>query len=143
MTQKRIGNGDEEMREYRGIRKDNGEWVTGWYVKHPFSDFPETPVDCIIADSFPHEVVPGTVGQFIGLNDKNGKKAYYQDISTNDEGEIYVVCWDEKEAVHYLRGLGPNCIGTKAEDLNISAITKQTIIGNTYENPELLTGESQ
>ena len=52
-----------EAREikFRGKRKDNGEWVEGYYVKHPFSDFPETPVDCIIADSFPHEVLPETV----------------------------------------------------------------------------------
>lgn len=59
------------MREilFRGKRKDNGEWVYGFYTcvdELCFISLSQTYIDKV-------EVDPKTVGQYIGTNDKDGK----------------------------------------------------------------------
>lgn len=76
------------------------------------------------------EVNPETVGQFIGLLDKNRKEIYEGDILRNGwhENEIGVV-----EFSYGSFGLGfgyLETISTQAEDCEV--------IGNIYEAPELL-----
>lgn len=71
------------MRQFRGIRVDNGEWVYGYHVKHLYRG---VEIHYIIDDSFNQDiccgrplarrsvkVIPETVGQSTGLKDKNGK----------------------------------------------------------------------
>ena len=62
---------------FRGKRKDNGEWVEGFY----FENFDK----CYIMSTkyldnpitkFIFEVIPETVGQYIGLPDKKDKKIF-------------------------------------------------------------------
>lgn len=69
------------MREilFRGKRVDNGEWVYGWYAPLVCNDKTVIPS---IKDSngIVWKVERGTVGQFIGLCDKNGKKIFESDI---------------------------------------------------------------
>jgi uncharacterized phage protein (TIGR01671 family) len=90
------------MREYlfRGKRKDNNEWVYGCLVNNLFIfDKDKSPVCYIVPDpnlneSVPYydcwedianwiddyEVIHETVGQFIGMRDKNGGMIYNGDI---------------------------------------------------------------
>ena len=66
------------MKPYRGKRIDNGEWVYGWYMEHPFKDDPSKPVSVIVQDERPYEVDPETVGQFV-CKDKNDKDVFADD----------------------------------------------------------------
>ena len=76
------------MREYLfcGKRKDNGKWIEGYYFNmthydnrhiHHFiipigTDLSKgTPIDKIQV-----EIIPETLGQYIGLTDKNEKKIF-------------------------------------------------------------------
>ena len=89
-----------------------------------------------------NEVEPKTVGQFTGLKDKNGQWIYEGDILKWDkDGLLYVVkFWagmfyaSVKECNDGIFGGFPLHALTEHED------RKCEIVGNIYDNPELLKG---
>jgi|SRR5579864_2427309 len=74
--------------------------------------------------------------QFTGLKDKNGKECYHKDIITDNDANIYVMEWDEKRAEFYLKLIKGV---TGFSHLSASLVKEREIIGNIYENPELLS----
>lgn len=72
-------------------------------------------------------VDPGTVGQFTGLKDKNGKEIYEGDICNNDGGMTGEVVFHELAWMFRWRSGNYYPLGQWVE-----------VISNIYSNPELL-----
>lgn len=147
------------MREilFRGKRLDNGEWVYGAYHKHDTvkvciaGDDPKTK-HIIIADGFCdwgfepplmcYYVDPDTVGQFTGLRDKNGKRIFEGDIVQyygTYALEVYM------ENGHTKIRWFDTVTNSKCTELffgyDEDAYGDYLVIGNKWDNPELLEGE--
>lgn len=122
---------------FRGKRVDNGEWVEGFYCPRPYSHFPCEPsifpIATIDKEWYGIEVIPETVGQYTGLNDKNNVKIFEGDILKFRSG-IYSVEWDNEHSKFLQRD------GQFSRELHIW-IAKSEIVGNIHDNPELLKGE--
>lgn len=77
---------------FRGKRKDNGEWVEGYYacqsnhscfqssLKYQHFIYKDICLDINLGGLEEIEVIPETVGQCTGLKDKNGKWIFEGDI---------------------------------------------------------------
>ena len=109
---------------FRGKDIVSGEWIAGFLVdaKH-IGDWVEA-----------NPVRPETVGQFIGLTDKNGKKIFEGDI-LSEHGSLFSVVYDVKWARFKLQYIG-RCIQYPEWNRGI----QMEIVGNIHDNPELLEG---
>ena len=136
------------MREilFRGKREDNGEWVEGYYTKklcgeYINNQFMESEKDFIVTyfsggGITSHEVIPDTVGQYTGLTDKNGRKIFEGDIISAYNGRLKGPVIFDKRGLAFGVPNGPNEIYQFSMNFLESKDIK--VIGNIYENPEIL-----
>ena len=130
---------------FRAKRWDNGEWVEGDLIKNLWGNFAIRPREIHNRDSYLDDpsIVLGTVGQYTGLNDKNGKKIFEGDIVTFDSGishkYIGVITYDRVFFVITVVGIN----GVMRDLSFMISEEKVEVIGNVHDNPELLKGEQQ
>lgn len=86
-------------------------------------------------DAYHVPVTPGTVGQFTGLRDADGRKIYEGDL-LEVLPTVYDECKDFKFPVFYHKGAFIVTGGIELGDF--LTFGKVTIIGNIHDNPELL-----
>ena len=128
------------MREilFRGKRTDNGEWVEGFYL---YTNENTQPV-IIDMECCSNVIIPETVGQYTGLTDRNGRKIFEGDIIKCKVHEMngYRVRRGvvEYHGVGFIMNLDPN---SWYDQKNISFDCE--VIGNIYDNPELLEGRDE
>lgn len=120
---------DREMRSYRGLTKD-GKWVYGFLISLNRIMVWDKEV-CMRSESF--EVLPETVGQQTGLQDKNGKEEVYQNDLMKDLLHAYRVTWDKENARWLLIDI--NEPKNRFKGHAISLLTK---VGNIHSDPDLL-----
>lgn len=117
--------------KFRGKRIDNGEWVYGdLYHYEKFAQI------CVHYDDETDDlfqVVPETVGQFTGHKDYYGKDVYEGDILETNKGLVALVTFDKADVF---------MLGDEHPD-SMFSFSKMEIIGNIYDNPELLKGGAQ
>lgn len=150
---------------FKAKRKDNGEWVEGYYIYHikrticPFGDSvkPEDEQHVIMQDGFSdwnmprdtvvYEIDPDTLCQYTGLTDKNGNEIWENDIIS-----IAAYSYDEPEDDYF--GIVTYCEKDACWSLNnnekygeiicecFGSYTTEIINhGNIFDNPELLEVE--
>lgn len=144
------------MREilFKAKRKDNGEWVEGYYVYDNVKNKAFICATRLLYEWLPKvmwiEVDPNTICQFTGMTDKNGKKIWENDIIKYHFGEIYAPikygcyqnCFDAQKAEHlgfYVDWTGDKCL---RKDLGywIDMVYAMPV-GNIFDQPELLQEE--
>lgn len=134
--------------KFRGKRTDNGEWVYGVPTKDgrgemvmvenifECEEYNCRGANCLYVDE-------NTVGQYTGLKDKNGTKIFEGDMISTDLERPYNI-------VEYRNGCFMlNCYDGKpyydimfstSDELNAKCDYTE-VIGNIYDNPELLGGK--
>ncbi len=138
------------MREikFRGLT-DEKNWVYGFLHQRVVSA--DEVVFCIQEKpGTDTEIIPESIGEFTGLKDKNGKKIYEGDLCKElyedgiETGEILQILWSPyyKFDAKVIKG------GTLSEGLSFplwhwdkrkeNGYRQLEIIGNIYENPEIL-----
>lgn len=133
------------MREilFRGKRLDNGEWVEGAYCSNVCDDSftPMIEMPCIVELEFGfwYEVNPDTVSQYTGLCDKNGKKVFggdivrhYNRLDDDTAYDIGLIYYDATQC-RFKRTAAPG-------EARVGEHCRYEVIGNVYDNPELLEG---
>ena len=125
---------------FRGKRTDNGEWIEGLVARY------NPKFDCAnIVDGF-ESLVPvktETVGQYTGLTDKNGKKIFEGDIVKHyNHCDIKEYSEDIGRVFYYTE----TCRFLRTSKLfpddcpEIYSSCEYEVIGNIYDNPELIGG---
>ena len=136
------------MREYlfRAKLIKNGEWAYGNLRVMPDNTYIITPNETVVGEY--GKVNSETVGQYIGLTDKNGRKIFEGDI-VHILGNEYVEEWkniDYYATIVFIDG-GYCAIDGTIEDYgliryNLSRMDFDVeVVGNIYDNPELLEKE--
>lgn len=134
------------MREilFRGKRKEDKEWVEGFYAKTERKHYIVVPISETLVDW--HEVNPATIGQYTGVCDKNGKPIFEGDLveavlpqTTAQMGFVWpimpVVFSDGVFGLQDQRG------GVTPFKAFAPRITFE-VKGNVHDNPELLKGDA-
>ncbi|GED34992.1 YopX family protein [Brevibacillus centrosporus] len=134
--------------KFRGKSVETGEWVYGMMVNNLFiKDADRTPVNYIVIDNedcamFDEmeplfiEVAPETVGQFIGIRDKYGRQIYEGDILVDTLGTTGEVVWMLEDCSFAALVSHPEVEYIAFE--SDGSLKNTWVIGNVFENPELL-----
>ena len=119
---------------FKAKRKDNGEWIQGYY----YQIWQQGYILWGMINNMPDmvEVNPNTLCQYTGLTDKNGKKIWENDICDTFEN-------DSKEILRNVVKFEDGCFKVFKKHylsmhLDCYEESDLKVIGNIFDNPELL-----
>lgn len=121
------------MREilFRGKDKETGEWVEGClYLCHDGTCEISSYNDDFNIERWTSQVTNESVGQYTGVNDKNGRKIFEGDIVRINEKYVDAVIFSN----------GCFCMDRQIMmfEFTYQYFDKIEVIGNIHDNPELL-----
>lgn len=146
------------MREilFRGKRVDNGEWITGYYIKanHHWHN-QGIHEDWIVVDTIQnggwcnvrgkYAITPETIGQYTGLTDKNGTKIFEGDIVLDhyykQKGVVTFCQGTFDSGIYKYNGWVLKRANGKVEECELVVYEDNhfEVIGNVCDNPEILS----
>ena len=122
--------------EFRGQQINTKQWVYGYLYRNK-----GLYVICKnIRYAEEEPILLDTIGQYTGLKDKNGKKIFEGDI-VKDDYCIYEVVYDGNGYYVKVARLLKECGTDKGLLYDLSDYKDLEIIGNIWDNPELLEEE--
>ena len=127
---------------FKAKRVDNGEWVEGYYVfcrkRHYILPIVNKIIGYDEREDGWIEIDPETLCQYIGLKDKNGKKIWENDIvkcrHSQSFGNVKWYCGD------YI-GWCVDDVYDCEQQFDKDMFDTCEVIGNVFDNPELLEVE--
>ena len=127
--------------KFRGKRLDNGEWVDGFVL------FNQDKSEAVIAkltdtESVCENVIPDTVGQFTGYHDLNDKRIYEGDIVKFTAHDALGNELGNQQGVVKFK-FGSYLIGGYDMYDILLNDDEAEIVGNIYDNPELLNRKDE
>lgn len=138
---------------YKAKRVDNGEWIVGGLVRYGFTGKEKYYiVPDYASDLYAIEIDPNTICQCTGLKDKNGKLIWENDILHN--GNYFVVkrngsCSRFDIVLNKFHNIPigkwePMICDWKTNDFKeYRKAVDYEVIGNVFDNPELLESEKK
>lgn len=140
------------MREilFRAKIKDTDEWVEGYYAMMGKENLIRHYIvqNCALTGLFSDpeenmyfndvEIDPETLCQYTGLKDKNGNRIWENDIVRLGEDEDLLIKWSERYAGWCLqqnKWMFEHFFGETVDEGTCE------VVGNIFDNPELLKGE--
>lgn len=125
------------VNKYRGIHIHvhpqnehlNGTWIYGYLSDENYINSLDLEGEFLVDKD--------TVGQYIGVDDKNGKEIYENDIVLSDDGKVGQVQWFEEHLAFMIWCVTDNKVYFAYEN----DFSKIEVIGNVYENADLLKEE--
>jgi len=136
---------------YRAKRKDNGEWVYGYYCYVGYTNEQKHYIIPTYASAFYGiEIIPESLGQYTGLKDKNGTKIFEGDKVKFGQNIYQIVfecggfCLLDKNGniISKIGGMNDHCYSLV--NLHLECCWEENsaydieIIGNIFDNKELL-----
>lgn len=131
--------------EFRGVRAVQGDWVYGNLIQDANGNKFVIEKGAFAIDGHhlvyntddePVYIKPETIGQYSNVKDCHGKKIYDGDIVKTLNGNIGKICRNEKDSAWVVVFEGMHVYSFDPENL-----CKTEIVGNIYENSELLQEE--
>lgn len=118
--------------KFRGKTNANNDWIYGDFIHQDKFNRP-----MIKQDNYTACVNENTLGQYTGLHDKNGKEIY--------EGDIVKIKYRDEDigkVIYEHNGFSIDVTNMNKNYGRVSFVNNfMEVIGNIYDNPELLGGE--
>lgn len=140
-------------REIKFRAKGSGKWRYGSYVhfdKKPINDcFNNKYKDFIVTNGKYGELCYpitelSSIGQYTGLKDKNGKEIYEGDILSQGQDLLGVACISMRYGISVKKKTTTwSLINFVLDsDFDTSVLSDVEVVGNIYDNPEMMKGGS-
>ena len=132
-------------------RIDDGDWLVGYVVKYGYTGKEKYYiVPSYASDLYAIEVDPSTICRCTGLEDKNGKLIWENDVIKYHFGNVYAQirygayqnCFDSQKAEHIGFYVDWSESRNYRKDLGywINMVNAE-VVGNIFDNAELLESE--
>ena len=156
-TKQNVIDSENDRYLFKAKRLDDGDWLIGYVIKYGYTGKEKYYiVPSYASDLYAIEVDPSTICQCTGLKDKNGKliwendiihKLFYTDYDAYANSEAYtgrIQYEDGGWSVEITKSDGGVCISPIIDMIAYSKdIEHFEVIGNIFDNPELLESEEK